>query len=77
VLVSDRDAFQRHLAANGVGTLVHYPIALHRQQAFEHANSPACPIAERVAAEVCSLPLHPQLRDDEVDAIATVIGSRE
>jgi dTDP-3-amino-3,4,6-trideoxy-alpha-D-glucose transaminase len=70
---ASRDEFQNHLAAHGIGTLVHYPIALTRQPAFAHLASPPCAIAERVASEVVSLPLHPQLRDDEVDAVVDAI----
>ena len=77
VLVPHRDAFQQHLAAHGIGTLVHYPIALHRQQAFAHLPSPPCPIAERVADQVCSLPLHPLLSDADVEAVAAAIQTLE
>ena len=68
-----RDAFQQHLAAHGIGTLVHYPIALHRQQAFAQVPSAPCPTAERVADQVCSLPLHPHLGDSDFDAIVAAI----
>jgi dTDP-3-amino-3,4,6-trideoxy-alpha-D-glucose transaminase len=68
-----RDAFQHHLAAHGIGTLVHYPIALNRQPAFAHPQSAPCPIAERVAGQVCSLPLHPQLSDADLDVVAAAI----
>ena len=70
---SARDAFQTHLASHGIGTLVHYPIALTRQQAFADLQSPPCPVAERVASQVCSLPLHPQLRDEHVDEVARAV----
>jgi dTDP-4-amino-4,6-dideoxygalactose transaminase len=57
-----RDALMAHLERAGVGTLVHYPTALSEQPAF--AAYPAdCPVAVRVADEVCSLPLHPHLSD--------------
>jgi dTDP-3-amino-3,4,6-trideoxy-alpha-D-glucose transaminase len=72
---ASRDEFQRHLAAHGIGTLVHYPTALTRQPAFAPLASPPCPIAERVAGQVCSLPLHPQLHDADVDAVADAIRS--
>jgi dTDP-4-amino-4,6-dideoxygalactose transaminase len=73
VLVDPRDSFQHHLAGNGIGTLVHYPIALHRQEAFANLQSPPCPIAERVADQVCSLPLHPHLSDADLDAVTAAI----
>jgi dTDP-4-amino-4,6-dideoxygalactose transaminase len=72
VLTRDRDRFQQHLADRGIGTLVHYPIPVNRQQAFTRATG-LCPVADRVCAEVCSLPLHPQLTDAEVDLVAAAI----
>ena len=73
VLAGDRDAFQAHLAAQGIGTLVHYPIPIPRQPAFARYSPAACPIADRVCAEVCSLPLHPQLPDADVDVVAAAV----
>ena len=73
ILVGDRDAFQAHLAAQGIGTLVHYPVPLPRQEAFASYSPAACPIADRVCADVCSLPLHPRLPDADVDAVAAAV----
>jgi dTDP-3-amino-3,4,6-trideoxy-alpha-D-glucose transaminase len=72
VLTERRDAFQAFLAGRGIGTLVHYPIALHRQPAFAALPSAGglCEVAERVAREVVSLPLHPTL--SEADSAAVV-----
>jgi dTDP-3-amino-3,4,6-trideoxy-alpha-D-glucose transaminase len=74
---TDRDAFQRHLAAHGVGTLVHYPIAIPRQPAFAAAADVDVPIAERVAATVCSLPCHPSLRPDDIQLVADAVHAWE
>lgn len=73
VLVGDRDAFQAHLAAQGVGTLVHYPIPLPRQPAFARYSPAECPIADRVCADVCSLPLHSRLLDADADVVAAAV----
>jgi len=73
VLAPDREAFQAHLAARGIGTLVHYPIPIPRQRALAEFPSGPCPVADRVAAEVCSLPLHPQLSDSDADLVAAAI----
>ena len=70
VLVDDRTAFQRHMQASGVETLVHYPIPLTRQGAFGDAAPRSCPIAERVAGSVVSLPLYPSLADDVLDRVS-------
>ncbi len=68
-----RDDLQAYLASRGVGTLVHYPIAIPRQPAFRAVASPPCPAAERAAAEVCSLPLHPLLADEDADFVAAAL----
>lgn len=65
-----RDALRRRLAAAGIGALVHYPEALPAQPAFRPDEDHGCLEAERAAAEVLSLPLHPLLEETEVDEIA-------
>jgi dTDP-3-amino-3,4,6-trideoxy-alpha-D-glucose transaminase len=73
ILTPERDALQAHLEQSGVGTLVHYPIAIPRQEAFRHLPSVPCPVADRVASEVCSLPLHPNLSDADADFVAASV----
>ena len=77
VRAARRDALRRHLAAAGVGALVHYPETLPSQPAFRPTgDSPErFPEAERAAAEVLSLPLYPLLREAEVDEIAETIAA--
>lgn len=59
VLSAARESIREHLRHAGVETLIHYPIPISRQRAFPAAD--ACPIADRVCAQVLSLPLHPAL----------------
>ncbi len=73
VLTPRRDAFQQHLAARGIGTLVHYPIPIPNQAAFTGQPAASCPVAERTANEVCSLPLHPRLTTAEVAAVVDAV----
>jgi dTDP-4-amino-4,6-dideoxygalactose transaminase len=72
VLTADREALQSELLTHGIGTLVHYPIPLPRQEAFGHLTAQPCPVADRVAASICSLPLHPGLAPQDVDRVAAV-----
>ena len=60
-----RDALQSRLSAAGIGTLIHYPIPPHKQQAYAAAGFPpdAFPLAAQIADEVLSLPMGPQLGD--------------
>lgn len=69
VRVAARDALQAHLRAEGIETLIHYPIPLHEQPAFAPFGAAPCPRASTAARELLSLPLHPRLRDDEVDVV--------
>jgi dTDP-4-amino-4,6-dideoxygalactose transaminase len=70
-----RGALMRHLEERGIGTIVHYPISLPAQPAFAGVldNQPETPIADRLCAEVCSLPLHPGLTDADVDLVASEV----
>jgi dTDP-4-amino-4,6-dideoxygalactose transaminase len=74
---ADRPAFQGHLAAQGVETLIHYPIAMPDQRASDPAWSRGAefPTARSICGRVVSLPVHPDLTDDEVEhVIAAVSG---
>ena len=73
VRAADRDGLRRHLDTEGIGSLVHYPIPLPRQPVFADLHSPVCPVADRLCEDVCSLPLHPQLTDQDVDRVASAI----
>lgn len=75
VLTPARDRFQAHLAAAGVETLIHYPIPIPRQPSLQNAAPAACPIADRVCAEVVSLPMYPGLRDDQVAAVTGAVAT--
>lgn len=70
-----RDELQRSLAAAGVGTIVHYPIPAHLQEAYAHLGVPAgaLPASEQLAAHVLSLPLYPELSFEDVDYVCDVI----
>jgi dTDP-3-amino-2,3,6-trideoxy-4-keto-D-glucose/dTDP-3-amino-3,4,6-trideoxy-alpha-D-glucose/dTDP-2,6-dideoxy-D-kanosamine transaminase len=70
---SDRDAARAMLAARGVASAVHYPLAITQQPAYRHLDGPPCPRAEAWAASCVSLPCFPELTDDEVGAVAAAL----
>jgi dTDP-4-amino-4,6-dideoxygalactose transaminase len=65
---SRRDELRRHLAAYGIETLVHYPTPLPLQPALRQFILPGqtFPVAETVSREICSLPLNPELTEEEI-----------
>ncbi|HEY1481369.1 MAG TPA: DegT/DnrJ/EryC1/StrS family aminotransferase [Candidatus Acidoferrum sp.] len=75
VRVQDREALQAHLAEAGIGSGIHYPIPLHLQKAYENLNYKKgdFPVTERVAAEIVSLPMFPQLKQDQLHEVAKCV----
>ncbi len=76
VRVQDREALQAHLAEAGIGTGIHYPIPLHLQKAYQHLGYKKgdFPVTERVAGEILSLPMFPQLqRNQQEQVVAKVL----
>jgi dTDP-4-amino-4,6-dideoxygalactose transaminase len=73
--VPDRDRILNDLQQRGIGCGIHYPIPVHLQQAYaslSHARG-AFPIAERCAGEFLSLPMFPELTEDQVAAVAQAV----
>ena len=72
VRVRDREAFQTALAEAGIGTGIHYPIPLHLQKAYENLDYKKgdFPVTERVAAEIVSLPMFPQMTNAQLNEVA-------
>jgi len=70
VLSPAREAWRDRLKAAGIETLVHYPLPIPKQPAVADAAPAACPVADRICAEVWSLPLYPSLSPDAITRIA-------
>lgn len=68
VRTEDRVGLREHLAAEGVNTAVHYPVPIHRVGAYADLGLPvgSMPVAERLAEEICTLPLYPGMSEDEM-----------
>jgi len=74
-----RDALREHLEEKGVSTAVHYPFPIHRTGAYAgHGSSEgSLPVAERLAEEICTLPLFPTMSDAELEQIVAAVESFE
>ena len=69
-----RDRLRRHLADAGIDTGVHYPVPIHLQPAYAAGyRMGQFPHTEALARRSLSLPMFPELRDDQVDAVAAAI----
>jgi dTDP-4-amino-4,6-dideoxygalactose transaminase len=70
-----RDALQEALAAQGIGTGLHYPLPLHLQPAYRHLalGHGAFPVTELAAGQVLSLPMFPELTQEQVGLVADAI----
>ena len=66
-----RDALRAHLDERGIASAVHYPVPIHRTEAYAHLGLGAGsrPVAERLAERICSLPLWPGMTDAQVERV--------
>ena len=75
VRVKARAAFQAHLRAAGIDTLIHYPIPPHHQQAFSEYQRISLPLTELIHQEVVSLPIGPTMSLTDVATVITAVNS--
>ncbi len=81
ILVADgkRNALHDYLEQNGVGSVIHYPIAPHKQECYAHAdwNTPqlTLPVTERLAAEELSIPMSPCLTQEQIEYVVELLNS--
>lgn len=75
VRVKQRLAFQVHLRAAGVESMIHYPIPPHQQRAYRSFNSLALPLTESIHREVVSLPIGPTMTTGEVERVVDAVNS--
>lgn len=72
---AQRDALQQALTDAGVGSLIHYPIPPHLQQAYAGAGwgQGAFPLAERIAGQILSLPIGPNMMRESVEDVVELV----
>jgi dTDP-4-amino-4,6-dideoxygalactose transaminase len=78
VRVGQRDLVLRDLAEHGIGCAIHYPIPVHLQEAYRGLGygEGSFPVAERCAKEFLSLPMYPELTDEQIQAVARELRAR-
>jgi dTDP-4-amino-4,6-dideoxygalactose transaminase len=77
VRVPNRDEFKVHLQSEGVGSMIYYPVSLHQQKAFAHLgySDNDFPVTREAQEVVLSLPMFPELTNDQVDEISEKVKS--
>lgn len=69
-----RDALQKYLAEQGIQTLIHYPVAPHKQQAYRQWNNMVLPMTEKIHQQVLSLPLDPTMSDESIFQVISAVN---
>lgn len=70
----ERDALQAYLKENGVQTLIHYPIAPHKQEALKHLEHGPLPVTQRIHNEELSLPISPVMTREDAEYVIKLVN---
>lgn len=74
IKTENRENLQNYLKQHEIETLIHYPIAIHKQQAYKELNHLSYPIAEELAEIVISIPISPVMSQEEVERVVEVFN---
>jgi len=76
VRVEDRQKLQADLSSQNIGTGIHYPVPLHQQKAYAHLGyrTGDFPVTERLAPQIVSLPIFPQLTEQQVQRVVAAVN---
>jgi dTDP-4-amino-4,6-dideoxygalactose transaminase len=69
IQVKNRSEFQEYLNQNGIQTLIHYPVAPHKQIALSQFSHLSLPATEQIHDEIISLPISPVMTDEEIEYV--------
>ncbi len=72
---SERANLLKHLQENGIQTLLHYPIPVHKQNAYSEWNAMSLPISELIHREVVNLPISPVMEESEIEKVVSAVNS--
>ena len=75
IRTENRDRLQKYLLENDIQTLIHYPIAPHKQDCYPRFNNLNFPISEQIHTQILSLPMSPVLTDIEVNKVIQTLNN--
>ncbi len=70
-----RDHLEKYLEEKAIGTIIHYPIPPHKQEALSEFAHLEFPITEQIHKEVISIPLSPVMMNDEITEVISVLNA--
>ncbi len=75
IRIRERDSLQGFLRKNGIETLIHYPVPIHKQKAFEelHYRNGDLPLTEQFSRMILSLPFFPEIKESEIKEVVEAI----
>jgi len=70
----ERDKLQKYLLDNGIQTMIHYPVPIHKQKAYLNLGfNVQLPITEKICDEILSLPIFSELENEEIEQVVNYI----
>ena len=75
IRTENRNSLQEYLLDNDIQTLIHYPIPIHKQQAYMEFNRLNFPLTEQIQNEVLSLPIYPNMSKEIINTIISAINN--
>jgi len=77
IRVKNRKKLQKYLSLNGIETLIHYPIPIHKQQAFKELSHKKYPVSEKIQKEILSLPIGGNMNELDISYIVKTLNEFE
>ncbi len=74
IRTANREELQQYLMDNGVQTVIHYPIAPHKQEAYSEWKDMQFPVSEKIHNEVLSLPISNVLNEEDMNTVVTLLN---
>ncbi len=75
ILCPERDRLQQYLTAQGIQTLIHYPIPPHKQECYKEWNTMNLPVTEQIHQQELSIPISQVLTDQEVKEVVGILNT--